>query len=101
MSDQDQRTKNGPDSGKKRGQTVVVVQQRAVVAACVALLLMCATARSEEPAPAAQPMPGGDSLSLDEYYSDEVSHIGSFPGTLICVSTRASGRARERRSMRP
>ena len=66
----------------------------AFLTACALVLLTCAPARSDDPAtaddpvPAAEPPPGGDTLKLDQYYGDAVSQIGSFPGTLVCVSTK-------------
>jgi hypothetical protein len=55
---------------------------------CALVLLTCAPARSDDPDPAAEPQPGGDRLKLDQYYGDAVSQIGSFPGTLVCISTK-------------
>ena len=46
-----------------------------------AVLVLGRIASAEEAAP------GGDTLSLDRYYGDAVSRIGSFPGRLVCVAT--------------
>jgi hypothetical protein len=42
----------------------------------------------ENAPPAGVAPPGGESLKLDQYYGDAVSHIGEFPGKLVCVSTK-------------
>jgi len=56
---------------------------------CAASLVICLTAGAEDAAPPpAPPAPGGDALTLDEYYGDPLSRVGSFPGTLVCISTK-------------
>jgi len=59
--------------------------------AIVAIVLTGAVAAgARDPIPAEPPASGADALSLDQYYGDAVSHIGSFPGRLVCVSTERS-----------
>jgi hypothetical protein len=51
-----------------------------------AVLVLGRIASAEEAAPNGSAAPGGDTLSLDRYYGDAVSRIGSFPGRLVCVA---------------
>jgi hypothetical protein len=61
------------------------------VALAMAVLMLSVTVQAEEPTlPKAAP-PGGDALSLDQYYGDSVSRIGSFPGRLVCVAHDVPG----------
>lgn len=56
------------------------------ISVCVCLLIAGAVhAQPGTPSPAAAP-PGGDPLSLDQYYGDS-SQIGSFPGKLVCIAS--------------
>jgi len=50
-------------------------------------VLLAVDASAAESAPAAAAPSAGDALDLHQYYGDAVSHIGSFPGRLVCVST--------------
>jgi len=53
-----------------------------------AFILTYAVASAENDASPAKPEPGGNALSLDEYYGDALSRVGSFPGALVCISTK-------------